>query len=148
MPTDTTQLGYYYQRAPQWMPTPGMIPPPPWPSNYTAREAPFGVEPTVYPMSQLEYHHRILRSNNYGYPWPQGYPHGPVYTPMGYAGPNGPSAMYGGGYFGPAMGVPVESGNGQPEPAPANGQPNNGANGSPMPVEASNRSMFSPFELR
>ncbi|MFQ5731216.1 MAG: hypothetical protein ACE5KM_04580 [Planctomycetaceae bacterium] len=31
-PTDTTQLGYYYQRAPQWQPAPWMLPraPGPW----------------------------------------------------------------------------------------------------------------------
>lgn len=30
-PTDTTQLGFYYQRVPQWQPRPGAIPGPPWP---------------------------------------------------------------------------------------------------------------------
>ena len=40
MPTDTTQLGYYYQVAPQWRPNPGMIPPAPWPPNWHARECP------------------------------------------------------------------------------------------------------------
>lgn len=34
MPTDTTQLGYYYQRVPTWMPVPGMIPGPPNPAHY------------------------------------------------------------------------------------------------------------------
>jgi hypothetical protein len=39
MPTDTTQLGYYYQRAPiGWRPNPGMIPPPPWPTDWHHRE--------------------------------------------------------------------------------------------------------------
>ncbi|MCA9076863.1 MAG: hypothetical protein KDA93_17685 [Planctomycetaceae bacterium] len=33
-PTDTTQLGYYYQRVPQWMPTRGMIPPTPHPDEF------------------------------------------------------------------------------------------------------------------
>lgn len=32
MPTDTTQLGFYHQRVPTWMPVPGMIPPPPNPT--------------------------------------------------------------------------------------------------------------------
>lgn len=32
MPTDTTQLGFYYQRVPTWMPVPGMLPPPPNPT--------------------------------------------------------------------------------------------------------------------
>jgi hypothetical protein len=32
-PTDTTQLGYYYQKVPTWVPVPGMIPPAPHPSQ-------------------------------------------------------------------------------------------------------------------
>jgi hypothetical protein len=40
MPTDTTQLGYYYQAVPQWRPNPGMIPPAPWPPNWHSRECP------------------------------------------------------------------------------------------------------------
>lgn len=31
LPTDTTQLGFYYQRVPQWQPNPGMLPPAPGP---------------------------------------------------------------------------------------------------------------------
>jgi hypothetical protein len=34
MPTDTTQLGFYYQRVPTWAPVPGMVPPAPIPSAY------------------------------------------------------------------------------------------------------------------
>jgi hypothetical protein len=34
MPTDTTQLGYYYQAVPYWQPRPGMIPQPPIPSQW------------------------------------------------------------------------------------------------------------------
>lgn len=34
MPTDTTQLGYYYQTAPYWQPKPGAVPPPPVPSQW------------------------------------------------------------------------------------------------------------------
>jgi hypothetical protein len=38
-PTDTTQLGYYYQRVPTWRPKPEMIPPgPPWPPEWHHRE--------------------------------------------------------------------------------------------------------------
>lgn len=37
MPTDTTQLGYYYKRVPQWQPNPGMLPPAPRPSQYHNR---------------------------------------------------------------------------------------------------------------
>ncbi|MEZ6052009.1 MAG: hypothetical protein R3C02_11560 [Planctomycetaceae bacterium] len=33
-PTDTTQLGYYYQRVPQWQPRAGMIPPTPNPDEF------------------------------------------------------------------------------------------------------------------
>ena len=40
MPTDTTQLGYYYQKAPQWRPNPAMVPPMPWPSAWHRRECP------------------------------------------------------------------------------------------------------------
>ncbi len=32
-PTDTTQLGYYYQKVPTWVPVPGMTPPAPHPSQ-------------------------------------------------------------------------------------------------------------------
>lgn len=38
-PTDTTQLGYYYQRVPQWQPNPAMVPPMPWPSQWNRRES-------------------------------------------------------------------------------------------------------------
>jgi hypothetical protein len=33
-PTDTTQLGFYHQRVPQWQPRPGAIPGPPWPPQW------------------------------------------------------------------------------------------------------------------
>ena len=33
-PTDTTQLGVYYQRVPQWLPYPGMVPPVPHPGQW------------------------------------------------------------------------------------------------------------------
>ena len=33
-PTDTTQLGYYYQKVPTWVPVPGMIPPAPQPAEW------------------------------------------------------------------------------------------------------------------
>lgn len=38
MPTDTTQLGFYYQRVPTWTPNPAMIPPTPWPAHWHKRE--------------------------------------------------------------------------------------------------------------
>lgn len=34
MPTDTTQLGYYYQRVPTWQPNIGMLPAPPYPPQW------------------------------------------------------------------------------------------------------------------
>ena len=34
MPTDTTQLGYYYQQVPRWLPYRGMIPPTPHPEQW------------------------------------------------------------------------------------------------------------------
>lgn len=34
MPTDTTQLGYYYQAAPRWLPNARMLPPTPVPSQW------------------------------------------------------------------------------------------------------------------
>lgn len=39
-PTDTTQLGYTYARVPTWQPNPNMLPAPPWPSTWHARECP------------------------------------------------------------------------------------------------------------
>ena len=47
MPTDTTQLGYYYQAVPQWRPNPGMIPPTPWPPSWHSRECPVDGSPQV-----------------------------------------------------------------------------------------------------
>jgi hypothetical protein len=37
MPTDTTQLGFYYQRVPQWLPNETMYPPAPRPSDWHRR---------------------------------------------------------------------------------------------------------------
>lgn len=39
-PTDTTQMGYYYQAVPQWRPNPSMVPPSPWPPYWHRREFP------------------------------------------------------------------------------------------------------------
>ncbi|MEO2016059.1 MAG: hypothetical protein ABGZ53_16990 [Fuerstiella sp.] len=39
-PTDTTQMGYSYNRVPTWRPNPGMIPRVPAPSNFHARMCP------------------------------------------------------------------------------------------------------------
>jgi hypothetical protein len=37
MPTDTTQLGVYYARVPQWLPNPAMYPRPPRPDEWNRR---------------------------------------------------------------------------------------------------------------
>jgi len=37
-PTDTMQLGYYYQHAPRWQPRPDMLPRPPIPSQWHIRK--------------------------------------------------------------------------------------------------------------
>jgi len=34
MPTDTTQLGFYYQQVPRWLPAPGMVPAAPNPNDW------------------------------------------------------------------------------------------------------------------
>ena len=44
VPTDTTQLGYYYQRVPQWQANPGMLPPAPYPPNFHDRTCPYDVQ--------------------------------------------------------------------------------------------------------
>ncbi len=50
-PTDTTQLGFYHQRVPQWQPRPDAIPGPPWPPAW---------------------HYAIpVRYGTYRYPWGQ-----------------------------------------------------------------------------
>jgi len=63
MPTDTTQLGYYYQVVPYWQPKPGAVPPPPIPSQWhtTVGQLPtygrhpagvvYGTAPTAIPSS-------------------------------------------------------------------------------------------------
>jgi hypothetical protein len=38
MPTDTTQLGFYYQRVPQWLPNPAMYPGVPRPNEWNRRD--------------------------------------------------------------------------------------------------------------
>ncbi|WP_437206091.1 hypothetical protein [Planctomicrobium sp. SH664] len=65
MPTDTTQLGYYYQHVPYWMPKPGAIPPAPRPADWHTpmcqADLPgrhpagvvFGTAPTVVPAPNL-----------------------------------------------------------------------------------------------
>ncbi|MBW3540201.1 MAG: hypothetical protein KY476_08020 [Planctomycetes bacterium] len=40
-PTDTTQLGYYYQRVPFWTQQPERLPAPPWPPQWHHRECPW-----------------------------------------------------------------------------------------------------------
>jgi len=40
MPTDTSQLGFYYRHVPQWQPRADMLPPIPRPSRWHTRPAP------------------------------------------------------------------------------------------------------------
>jgi hypothetical protein len=121
-PTDTTQLGYYYTRVPTWQPDPSMIPPPPWPSDYVAREKPFGIEPEVYNMSPLQYQMRVLEHNQYGTPMPKSRVHRPTYTGDGVA-PN-PIPLprrripFGSRTTGPIYYTPSASPTPQPSPAP------------------------------
>ena len=58
-PTDTTQLGFYHQRVPQWQPRPNAIPGPPWPPawhyaipvRYGTYRYPERQDPGMYPYS-------------------------------------------------------------------------------------------------
>jgi len=45
MPTDTTQMGYYYQRVPSWQANRSMYPATPWPANFHYRNAPRNYNP-------------------------------------------------------------------------------------------------------
>jgi len=57
VPTDTTQLGYYYQQAPQWQPRPAMLPKPPVPSQWHVRKCAPGLDGsyTVWvPLSRIQ----------------------------------------------------------------------------------------------
>ena len=49
MPTDTTQLGYYYQHVPTWHSYQGMLPPVPRPADwhYVYREPRYNTYPTT-----------------------------------------------------------------------------------------------------
>ena len=51
MPTDTTQLGYYYQHVPTWHSYAGMLPPVPRPADwhYIYREPVYNGQPTLAP---------------------------------------------------------------------------------------------------
>lgn len=95
-PTDTTQLGFYYQRVPQWQPRPNAIPGPPWPPNW---------------------HYTVpTRYGTYEYPWRQnqysafangGIVNGPLVS--------APQASYGNGAI---LSSPHEVVEPQPAPAP------------------------------
>lgn len=77
MPTDTTQMGYYYQGAPQWQPNPSMIPPAPHPYQWHRRSCPMGLP--VNHQGEVIYH----QSSSYGTPQ-QAYPQqtAPQYVPQ------------------------------------------------------------------
>ncbi len=74
MPTDTTQLGYYYQHVPYWQHRQGMVPPPPVPSQWH----------TTVSQSLYQGHHpagKIIGHAPTAIPTPAG----PVYSPAGSA---------------------------------------------------------------
>lgn len=55
MPTDTTQLGFYYHRVPAWRPNPAMLPAAPWPPHYHDRSCRLrgGACPTGMPVEYM-----------------------------------------------------------------------------------------------
>ncbi len=82
VPTDTMQLGYYWQRVPSWQPRPGMLPAPPRPDQWMMRQHQFANPPMMYNMTYRQWCKQMKR----GMP-PQGTPHGPAVTPIGYGHP-------------------------------------------------------------
>jgi hypothetical protein len=80
-PTDTTQLGFYYQHVPFWMPDPSRLPPRPIPAQWNIT-APAGQGYNYggslwsgYPSGYLGHHHghlghRRARYYDNGYPCP------------------------------------------------------------------------------
>jgi hypothetical protein len=60
MPTDTTQLGYYYQHVPHWHAYQGMTPPVPRPVDWHVKYRP---TPTVAPV-----HYRVVPKEDLGEP--------------------------------------------------------------------------------
>lgn len=54
-PTDTTQLGFHYQRVPTWLPNPQMLPPAPFPGNYHSYNCRQGGCPTCPAGGQVIY---------------------------------------------------------------------------------------------
>jgi hypothetical protein len=85
MPTDTTQLGYYYQRVPFWRPNPAMTPPVPWPGRWHQREC--GARPAGHDFSQAVLPHwssssyPILHHGGGMQPAPQSQPEGQLQVP-------------------------------------------------------------------
>ncbi len=67
-PTDTTQLGYYYQTVPSWQPNPYMIPPDPNPFAWLDRQSAFGQMPVVERATPLQSHLRSWRKNAFRRP--------------------------------------------------------------------------------
>ncbi len=104
MPTDTTQLGYTYQRVPAWRPNPSMLPPMPWPTTWHRRECPPNVSPYAAPP--------LVN----GYPQPY-YPYGPYGVVYG--------APVGDGHGAPPADLPQgeNAGDAPPAPAPAGDAP-------------------------
>ena len=60
MPTDTTQLGFYYQQVPFWRPDYRRLPPVPWPGHWHKRECitpgPVQVRPAVASACEYPWH--------------------------------------------------------------------------------------------
>lgn len=53
-PTDTAQLGCYYQHVPYWQPNPARIPPPPHPAQWHQRHCPTGYNAGQVTWKQLK----------------------------------------------------------------------------------------------
>lgn len=90
-PTDTTQLGYYYQQVPYWQPAPGRLPPPPVPSQWHVRDAQRGYQGRWHDSHTKIHHHQAANVSYWvepigpgamaPMPQPQARPAGPVGCP-------------------------------------------------------------------
>lgn len=82
-PTDTTQLGYYYQQVPYWQPAPYRLPPPPVPSHWHVREPHRGYYGRWHDCFTPIHHHQVSNVHYLVQP-------SPAWTPTGPALPAGP----------------------------------------------------------
>ncbi|SFI16862.1 hypothetical protein [Planctomicrobium piriforme] len=97
MPTDTTQLGYYYQHVPYWQPRAGMIPPPPVPSQW---------------------HTTVAQTTHYGHPGGLILGTAPTATPLPTPGLMPTSPPWTGANGSQVMGAPIQNDSPIPTPAP------------------------------